>query len=104
MYYCIIVLLDYILDPLFVKGKDRIFSRLLLLSRVSSSERRGSLRLSVCLDPLLSFRYTRIRSAEVAEQADARDSNSRSLEDCGFDSHLRHRAKEPTQRNGAVFL
>ena len=32
-----------------------------------------------CLDPILSFRYTRARPAEVAEQADARDSNSRSL-------------------------
>ena len=29
--------------------------------------------------------------AEVAELADARDSKSRTLRVCGFDSHLRHR-------------
>ena len=32
-----------------------------------------------CLDLILSFRYTNQRLAEVAEQADARDSNSRSF-------------------------
>ncbi len=40
------------------------------------------------------FRYTMTTLAEVAELADAHDSKSCSLVECGFDSLLRHQIPE----------
>ena len=42
------------------------------------------------LDQYNGLAYNLSSIAEVAELADARDSKSRTLRVCGFDSHLRH--------------